>query len=304
MSFPESTLEAHFPATDAKSPRSRGQLSDKPEDVSTQLIKLKNKAFYQLRKRFLKPIPSGEGPQKQHTIAEPTGYSIDLSNRFDALVEEEELETIEPEEVKLRAIKSDTAPCVIHLESYDQDGPEIIKTQQKEYQDKAEQSAYTEESSEEMLAKSEALAQIRLPDRAAINRTVRKRKWIKVYEKLYFYLKCKYFMRTRDPAMINNMVADARIWLTKSSHKCESSEDYLLLTSSVSGAFMVDDNELEFRAMIKNDTNWDNTTHLNKTLKGDLGAYFGPLKFKEHTLIGSVLPNARFPSSSAQVVNA
>jgi len=88
---------------------------------------------------------------------------------------------------------------------------------------------------------------------------------------LLYYLRCKYFMKPRDISMVNSLVADARVWMIKSGRSCESQDDYLILAGAVMGAFLVTEEELEFRQEMKKVELADNFTHLNKTMSGNLG---------------------------------
>lgn len=94
---------------------------------------------------------------------------------------------------------------------------------------------------------------------------------------LTYYLKCKYFMKRRDAAVIQQMVADARLYLLKAGNAMDNDNDYDIMNRSVMAAYFIDDAELEFRARMKNPDNYDSLLHHNKTLEGDLGLVFSPL---------------------------
>lgn len=102
-------------------------------------------------------------------------------------------------------------------------------------------------------------------------RKTRDVKFLKFYSKLTYYLRCKYFMKTRDRALINMMANDARIWMLKERFTCETEDDFLLMTQSVCAAYVVNNQELHFRQILKNKTTYDNMKHLNDTLAGNLG---------------------------------
>jgi hypothetical protein len=102
-------------------------------------------------------------------------------------------------------------------------------------------------------------------------RKVRDQKFLKFHTRLTYYLRHKYFMKTRDRGLINMMANDARIWMLKEKFKCESNDDFLLMTQSICAAFVVNDQELIFRQILKNKTTHDNMKHLNDTLAGNLG---------------------------------
>jgi len=104
-----------------------------------------------------------------------------------------------------------------------------------------------------------------------VYRKTRDVKFLKFHSRLTYYLRTKYFMKTRDRSLINMMSNDARIWMIKEKMKCESEDDFLLMTQSVMTAFLVNSQELKFRQLLKNEDNYDQMEHLNATLAGDLG---------------------------------
>jgi len=134
--------------------------------------------------------------------------------------------------------------------------------------------------------------------RSALNKTVNKKN-VKFCSKLTYFLRCKHFMKLRDPSLINTLVNDARVWMLKEGRKCDTEDDYFMLAHSVMATFLVNTKEMEFRKHLKNKMNWDNMAHLNKTLLGDLGKV--PFLYKENTLLGSFLPSQKFPAKSLQV---
>lgn len=112
---------------------------------------------------------------------------------------------------------------------------------------------------------------VKIPSRQAVNMVVKNKKAWKVHSQLLNFLRCKYFLRKRDPALINQLVHEARIWLIKNGHSCDNSIDYSILSMSVTAAFLVTEEEMHFRQTIKTRANLDNMKHLNATLDGDLG---------------------------------
>ncbi len=130
-------------------------------------------------------------------------------------------------------------------------------------------------------------------------RNCRGKKFYVLYKKLYFYLKSKYFLRKRDMGIINSMVQDARVWFAKEKMELDSSFNYDIMAYAVMVAFLPDEREMEFRQMVKNPNAWDNITHLNKTLDGNLGKSLRATLglYKENTCIGGCLSSVKFPSS-------
>lgn len=116
------------------------------------------------------------------------------------------------------------------------------------------------------------------PSRKVINKMVKSSKRLYSYKKLLYYLRCKYFMKPRDISMVNSLVADARVWMIKSGRSCETQDDYLVLAGAVMGAFLVTEEELEFRQQMKKTGLINNIVHLNNTMSGDLGKVISPMK--------------------------
>lgn len=127
-------------------------------------------------------------------------------------------------------------------------------------------------------------------------RALRDKKSRKTFAALTYYLKCKHFMHVRDPHFIRTLVQDARAWLIRSDYKMESYHDYTILASSVASAFFVDQQELGFRARMKNRTEWHAIDKINHVCVGDLGYRHGHLGTRfnlRHAFQSRVfLPNA------------
>lgn len=92
-----------------------------------------------------------------------------------------------------------------------------------------------------------------------------------VYSRLLNYLRCKHFMHIRDHHFITTLVADARSWLLKEHMDMEKPLTFAVLSSAVTQAFMVNQEELDFRARMKNPIHLDHIEHLNNTMSGELG---------------------------------
>jgi hypothetical protein len=90
------------------------------------------------------------------------------------------------------------------------------------------------------------------------------------------HLKCKYYMKRRDAATIQQMVSDARLYMLKAGRTMNTDDDYDTMTRAVMAAYFIDDAELEFRSRMKNQDNYDSLLHHNRTLEGDLGLVFSP----------------------------
>lgn len=137
-----------------------------------------------------------------------------------------------------------------------------------------------------------------LPKRKTVNKIVKNMRSIAAHERLTNFLKIKYFMKRRDISTMNNMVADARTWLLKNKYSCERAEDYDILTTSVSLAYMVTMEELQFRQLMKNKQNYENMAHINATLDGDLGKTMGAASYKGESFGRSMLRSLPFPKTN------
>lgn len=147
--------------------------------------------------------------------------------------------------------------------------------------------------------KEDVYVDVLIPDKKKVNSIVKNRKSIHCYERLFNFLRTKFFMRIRDNTLIGVMVHEARTWMLKDHRKLDTEEDFNILSYSVMAAFMINKNELEFRALLKDKNNWVNTIHLNKTLNGDLGK--SATIPSENSLIGSFLPSMKSPAFSLKL---
>lgn len=133
-------------------------------------------------------------------------------------------------------------------------------------------------------------------DRKSINKVLIKKNWFKAYSKLLNHIRIKYFMRTRDTTTIHNMVSDARIWLIKNGHTCDNDLDYQILSASVMAGFVVTEEELEFRQLLKTKEVLDGVKHLNATMSGDLGYSWVPLAQRMDGIRNPLLSKVTLPS--------
>jgi hypothetical protein len=116
-----------------------------------------------------------------------------------------------------------------------------------------------------------------IPKRKVISKFAKDKNSLKVHGRLLTHLRCKYHLALRDRSLIQRLVQEARNWMIKMGFDCTKDVHYVVLASAVTAAFMVSDEELEFRAMIKNRRNYENMVHLNNTLLGNLGRTAYPL---------------------------
>lgn len=122
-----------------------------------------------------------------------------------------------------------------------------------------------------------------------------------VYSRLLNYLRCKHFMHIRDHHFITTLVSDARAWLLKNNTNMEQPLTFAILASAVTQAFMVNQEELDFRARIKNPIHLDHIEHLNATMSGDLGRVS---IFKGKGLTKTLAATARRPLTRAVRISA
>lgn len=117
-------------------------------------------------------------------------------------------------------------------------------------------------------------------------------RWVNFNSELLYTLKTKYFMSSRSPAIINQMVADARSFVSKNDLSYDR-EVYRTITNTIMQAYILDEQELLFRSMIKNNDVLDGTAHLNDTMAGNMGKSFRG--FHKHSLLGHFLGSKHFP---------
>jgi hypothetical protein len=116
-----------------------------------------------------------------------------------------------------------------------------------------------------------------MPNRKAINAVMKHKKYIKADEELTYWLKSKYFMKGRTHATLSMMVNDARVWMLKQKngdkdkYTLQSYEDYFVMTRAIMSSFIIDDEELAFRALMKNPQQLDAQQHMLSLFNGDLG---------------------------------
>lgn len=127
-----------------------------------------------------------------------------------------------------------------------------------------------------------------IPKRKEINKKVKNLDHINSLTPLTYHLKCKYFMSLRTVELINNMVRDSRIWMSANKYNLNNQDDYYLMTQSVMAAFLIDEQELKFRQLLKNRSNFDNMAHLNNTLSGNLGRTNRLFPLRERGILSSV----------------
>jgi len=129
-------------------------------------------------------------------------------------------------------------------------------------------------------------------------RALRDKKSRKTFTALTYYLKCKHYMHMKDPHFIRTLVQDARAWLIRGQYKMESYRDYVILTSAVMSAFFVDQEELAFRARMKNATEWQAMSKHNNACNGDLGYRFGGVEARFKNLRHVFQTHVTLPPSS------
>lgn len=138
-----------------------------------------------------------------------------------------------------------------------------------------------------------------IPDKEKTRKLVSKQSVVRSHRKLTNFLKSKHFMKARTIPLINTMVTDARVWLLQNGRKCDTDEDYLIMTSSVMAAYMVQEEELAFREFLRNAKNHRNTRDLNSLISDGVLGHIGitdQMKYSE-SLINKALPVLKMPSS-------
>lgn len=129
----------------------------------------------------------------------------------------------------------------------------------------------------------------KIPIRKVVNKKVKHVNNVNMLSPLTYHLKSKYFMSLRTVELINNMVRDARIWMAANKFSLTNQDDYYLMTQSIMAAFLIDEQELKFRQLLKNHSNYDNMVHINNTLSGNLGRTNRLFPLRERGLISSAM---------------
>lgn len=253
---------------------------------SNHLEKLRSRLFYLLRKK--NKFSTVE--KDLNIVVQPTIVQTSIANKFSALkqVFDDDEECIEIAKADLTSDQGDLAVYLRNLFKAPILSRPKIDVGVQAHDVDVDMQTMPSYDTEKWTA----------PSRKNINKLVKNSKSYRVYDKLYYHLRTKHFMRYRDPGMINSLVQDARIWLAKNKMQCENSMEYSIMTTAVMTAFLPDDAEMSFRAEIKKQTNFDNINHLNKTLQGDLGksfakTYLGGFRENSHNPLSSV----RFPTA-------
>lgn len=107
-----------------------------------------------------------------------------------------------------------------------------------------------------------------------IKREYRKAVAAVVKSDMYYYMKIKYFMKERTPGMVQQIINDCRVYLTKSGSLMNTKEDYELVSSLVLAIWLPSREELRFRSAMKNDVVLDGIEAINQFNKGNLGNRF------------------------------
>lgn len=276
--------------------------------VIPELAKIKSRAFYVMRKinRFREAkqreivfpgqtiASCGEVPpsalplRNRFTILEPTGANDHLDD-LEEKITSPETSFKEKREVARDISIADRAKLKVTFETATDlqidrcDGPirQCVSTLRKrETVDAATQNNSGEGYLIGCPIETQASDQqwdneiFKTPERKAVNKFVKNKKYLKAHSGLLNYLRCKYFMAFRDHHHILRLANEARIWLLKNDHTCDNTLDYAVLASAVQCAFLVSPEELEMRQTIKGPINKDSMIHLNKTMSGNFGKVF------------------------------
>lgn len=138
-----------------------------------------------------------------------------------------------------------------------------------------------------------------IPSKMKIRKLVNKSLVVRSHRRLTNFLKIKHCMKSRTVPLINTMITDARVWLMKDGRKCETDEDYIVMTSSVMAAYMVQEEELAFRELLRNVENHRNARDLNSLIDDGILGHVGPLdqfKYTESS-INKLKPVLKMPVS-------
>lgn len=114
------------------------------------------------------------------------------------------------------------------------------------------------------------MKQFKFAVKEKVKEVAQKLKSVEAYPKLVYHLKMKYFMSNRNINLVNNMVRDARIYMLNNKFECDNEEDHYIMTQSVMAAFVVDEQELKFKEILKNKNNFNNSFNLSEVLDGKI----------------------------------
>lgn len=104
-----------------------------------------------------------------------------------------------------------------------------------------------------------------------IKREYRKAVDAVIHKDIYYYMKIKYFMKERTPGMVQQIINDARVYLTKKGSQLNTEEEYQMVSSLVLAIWLPSREELRFRSAMKNAVVLDGISAINRFNKGDLG---------------------------------
>lgn len=256
--------------------------------------KITNRIFYSLRK-FNKVQKQLENPAKKEIVTLETRLVDKASKRVIC-------ESLNPELkntfAALEDMCMDTEPAI--EQEFEKLAPrplpKKVKFQTSEVDVQCECSMPISTQATEKVFDKEL---VRVPKRSAINKIAKNKKLWSVHSRLLNVLRVKCFMKHRDHHLIATLATEARNWLLREGHKCDTAEDYAIYASAIQAAFLVSEEELMFRQTIKNKVNYDNMIHLNKTVSGDLGKVTRVLR--ENSLGGALLPNMRLKAKSLEI---
>lgn len=111
-------------------------------------------------------------------------------------------------------------------------------------------------------------------NKKGINKMCKSAKHVKAYTKLVTYLKFKSFLKHRDTSLIQLLTQQAQTWMIKEGYKLQDPLEYTTMANAVTVAFLISEEEMKFRQIIKRKSNFDNMGYLNKTVRGELGKVF------------------------------
>lgn len=105
----------------------------------------------------------------------------------------------------------------------------------------------------------------------SLQKFAHKGKWSKSYPKLSYHLRIKYHMSVRNYTTYTYMKQDARTWMLKNGFTCDNQFDYQFMVACVNAAFVIQDEEIITREVIKDKINLPAMHKINEFVAGDLG---------------------------------
>lgn len=105
----------------------------------------------------------------------------------------------------------------------------------------------------------------------SLRKQLRSKRFVKLHEQLYYHLKHKFHMSVRNQTTYFQMRMEARNYMLKLGRSCNTAEDYSVFTGALDAAFLISEEEMRSREVIKDRRNLVQMKKVNQFNVGDLG---------------------------------